>query len=103
MDMTVEMAVALLASGLTTVVVHPLKKVLPSTQAHGSLKNALLPVCAVLVGLVLALIKAWFLRMEIRSEEGFELLLWGVMIGLASIGLRGAAKPFKRLMGGDDA
>jgi len=95
--MTTEMVVALIASGLTTGIVHLVKRFLPSTKQHGSIKNALLPVCAVVVGIVFALIKAWFLHMEIRSEEGFDLLLWGVMIGLASIGLRGAVKPFKRL------
>jgi hypothetical protein len=97
MDMTLELLVSLLASGISSLVVHAVKRLMPSTKTHGSIKNAMLPVCAVVVGIGFALIKAWFLHTEIRSEEGLDLIVWGVMIGLAGIGIRGAVKPFTRI------
>lgn len=70
------------------------KKGLTAGKAEqtGSLVNRLLPVVAVVIGVLFAFGKAWFSEVPFRSVEMWDLLLWGVLIGWAASGSRGLTR-----------
>ena len=62
----------------------------------GSLNNKLLPIIAVAVGVGVVIMKMWWVGMEFRTEEGWNMLVAGLQTGVGAGGLRSMLKAFGR-------
>jgi len=92
-----QMVVFAIATVITMGLVAAAKALFPSLLKKGSAQNKALPFVALVVGVAVMVLKAWWLSIPIRSAEGWQMIVVeGVTIGLVAGGLRSSLRAMVR-------
>lgn len=83
-----QLLVAILAAILVSIAVSLVKLARPKLLVAKTWGNRLLPVACILLGVLLAVVNAWWIHVPLRSTEGWGMVMDGVMVGWGAIAMQ---------------